>query len=108
MALEKPRPTRCRTCRAPIFWAIAEATGRLMPIDAGPVGAEHGNVILTGRIRKATNTLETFPEAATLGGAGQLALGGPEPADGEFYVSHYATCPQAGQWRDRTKARASR
>lgn len=66
---------RCRTCSAPVVWAVSEA-GRRMPFDAQPsVGGTH--TVVSGRA--------TFvPEARRTG---------------QLYTSHFATCPQASQHR---------
>jgi hypothetical protein len=74
---------RCRSCDAPIIWA---STGsKLMPVDAEPT--EKGNVELTpGSLgRGVVATVLTAPSL----------LGGP------LRTSHFASCPDAGEWRQR-------
>lgn len=89
--LEPPRPTppaggphvsACRTCRAPIIWAITQRGAR-MPVDAAPVPG--GNVVLEHR-KDGTVLARTQGE---LGGAAVR------------HVSHFATCPGATHHRRR-------
>lgn len=69
-------------------WLTLRPGGRRMPIDADPV--EDGNIIAD---------LEQGVGVVVPGGAlPQMRLDTPtEP----FYRSHFATCPQAEQWRRR-------
>lgn len=85
-----PWTSRCDSCGAPIFWAVSAATGRRMPIDEHPV--ENGNVVIDGdpRSLQARTTLT----ATVLGPLEALAH------DGELYVSHFVTCPDADSWKD--------
>lgn len=83
--------SRCRSCHAEILWVVT-AAGRRMPVDAEPV--EGGNVAITG-----VNGRQQFA-AVVLGPADRLRA---ELDDGRRYVSHYATCPDADQWRNRPK-----
>jgi hypothetical protein len=73
--------TRCRSCRAEIFWA-ATSHGKRMPVDAQPV--EDGNLVI------APGDLPT----AYVVDPGQPDLTG-EPR----YTSHFASCPHADQHR---------
>jgi hypothetical protein len=66
----------CRSCGAPIRWAITDHGNRI-PLDPEP--AEVGNLILVQR-------------------DGQLHAAHAVPGT---HVSHYATCPQAAEWRKR-------
>lgn len=85
----------CRSCKAPIVFAVTEPGGSWNPLDPDPV--EDGNVELVGRdgefqgkpgaIRCRTLTRD---EVAQI----QLV---PTPR----YRSHFATCPQASKWRKR-------
>lgn len=81
----------CRSCRAKIVWATTEQ-GKSMPVDAEPV--EGGNVYYLDqkssppRVRVLADPQPTLEE-------------GVDSADGLRYVSHFATCPQAEQWRKR-------
>jgi hypothetical protein len=67
----------CRSCKAPIVWARHEFTRRAMPLDAEPV--ENGNVVLEGNVARV--------------------VGPNVPVSGPRYVSHFATCPNAGEHR---------
>lgn len=68
----------CRSCGAPIIWARTEK-GKPIPMNAEPV--------------------EVTPR-----GLFHLEVETPEvtrayPFSARGYVSHFATCPQADQWR---------
>lgn len=72
----------CRSCNGPIIWAIT-SKDRTMPIDAEPTA--HGNVVLEYRggftpLALVLNNTQRF---------GRTGL----------RTSHFATCPQAGSWR---------
>lgn len=71
--------TPCLSCGARIFFARTEK-GKSMPLDAEPV--PDGNIVL----RDGVVNYLTGPEMDM-------------PTDRPRYKSHYATCPQAGQWR---------
>jgi hypothetical protein len=71
----------CRSCQARVLWATTEA-GKAMPLDALP--HPEGNILLdksTGRCR-----VQSGRDAAAEGA-------------GPRYRSHFATCPQARNWR---------
>lgn len=72
--------TQCRSCKAPIVWAVHQETGRKAPIDAWP--SFGGDIVLDGA--------EARWKVAT-------ALDAP----GFRYRSHFATCGQADAWRRR-------
>lgn len=73
----------CRSCHAPILWAITD-NGRRMPVDVGQV--DGGNVLLT-----------QGPDG------GHLAT--VIKADGRrAWTSHFATCPQAAWHRGKGNA----
>lgn len=65
----------CRSCAAPITWATT-ATGKTMPVEPSP----GGNVQLV------------------VTGAGTVIAHVVGPGQGD-HVSHFVTCPQAGQHR---------
>ncbi len=68
----------CRSCDAPVLWVVTLA-GKRMPLDAKP--RPDGNVILFGDGRCRY-------------------LGKDEgPVEQPRYVSHFATCGQAKEWR---------
>jgi hypothetical protein len=66
----------CRSCGAPIVWAVSAKSGKRMPLDARPV--LNGNLDLD-----ADGTVTVVEPDPTLKG----------------YVSHHATCPDADDWR---------
>lgn len=67
---------KCRSCGARVVWAVTEH-GRRMPLDAEPVAG-------------GTFTLTTSRGELVATSTPGVELG---------YVSHFATCPQAGAWR---------
>jgi len=75
-------PARCRSCGAPIWWAMTLA-GKRMPVDAEP--ASDGNLALYFR----GDTGELMCAVATA--AAERA--------GDRWVSHFATCRHARRWR---------
>lgn len=81
--------SRCRSCGAPIVWAVTEAHRRRMPVDAEPV--DGGNVLLS----------TDDPPLAQVHAPGQASLFA-DAANRPTYTSHFATCPQADQHRRNT------
>ena len=76
----------CKGCGAEIFF-IRTIAGKSMPVDEKPVPYYEGN--------SAKIVLED-------GSVVKGALDGPEEAFKGFgYVSHFATCPKAGNFRRR-------
>lgn len=73
---------QCKSCHAEIRWAISDRTGKPMPIDVTPT--ENGNLYLY------PNHGDVHARAAT---ADDRRL------KRELFTSHFATCPQAAQWR---------
>ena len=72
----------CRSCGAPIRWALTASSGRRIPLDYDP--HPDGNISLAAD----TSGLEIL---AVVDG---LPLG-----DRPRYLSHFVTCPQAEGWR---------
>lgn len=86
--------TTCRSCGAEIWWAHTTA-GRLIPVDSEPV--DDGNVVATGRQTQqstVSNAIVTRPEV-------KVEEPGLFPDDRLRYVAHFATCPNADEWRKR-------
>jgi hypothetical protein len=81
----------CRSCGAPILWAISLA-GILSPIDPNPVAG--GNVALD---------LDRDPPLATFDNAKTREQ---KTDPGPRYVSHFATCPDAQRFRKLREAKA--
>ena len=70
----------CRSCNAPIEWGTSDTTGKPIPLDLAP--SPTGNLsIVNGRVR---------------------AYGSDDArVHRERRVSHFATCPDAADWRNR-------
>jgi len=73
---------RCRSCKAEVIWTVTDR-GKAMQVDAAPVAG--------GNIELIESTDGTVPLA-------RYVKAEPEVAR---HVSHFATCPQAGEWRRR-------
>ena len=84
----------CRSCGAPIIWAISESSGRRMPIDAQPV--EGGTILLQHILAGEPSMAHITKPEERVALAAQAATRG-EPL--RLFVSHHATCPQADDWR---------
>lgn len=71
----------CRSCGAPVIWCLT-ANGKRMPLDAEP--ADDGDFVLAY-------------------GDPPLASRAPGRSlfDEDLFTSHFATCPDADQWRQR-------
>jgi hypothetical protein len=74
----------CRSCGAAIRWATT-ASGKRMPLDRDPV--DDGNLALIIDVGLDVVAVPVAPRQALL------------DDDGRRFVSHYATCPDAEQWR---------
>lgn len=81
--------TTCDSCGADILFANSATTGKPMPIDALPV--TDGNIRLEQRARP-------MPPLAYVCGATLDMLADD---DGTRYKAHFATCPNADEWRRR-------
>lgn len=80
---------RCRSCAAPIVWAVTTAHRR-MPLDPTPDPA--GNVVMTAAI-------ETDDDGRLLPVVRVLHDG--DTHYGDRYRPHFATCPRAADHRSR-------
>lgn len=76
--------TRCRSCGAPIFWAVLQ--GRPHPVDAKPKAG--GNL-----------EIDTPPGSYVV-----ATVVRADPNVGR-YVSHYSSCPDAVLWRKAKRKR---
>lgn len=74
-------PDRCRSCQAPIRWAVTGANRKPIPLDLEPT--DDGNVELVDGYAKTWGTSHDWPAGV------------------DRYRSHYASCPDAGEWRKR-------
>jgi hypothetical protein len=79
------RIQQCRSCRAPIVWAVNERTKKRAPIDAEPV--EDGPVYFTHNPGDGGD-----PEYRVLTKE-QRSAGVP----GFLHTNHFQTCPNAAQ-----------
>jgi hypothetical protein len=79
-------PVRCRSCNAPITWAIVEGSQAAMPLDAQT--HPKGNVYLT-------HNRDGTPVARVLTDEERAEY------PGDLHLSHFATCPHADDWRRR-------
>lgn len=76
----------CRSCTAPIMWALTEK-GHRMPLDPEPT--DEGNIVLAHR--------EGLVPLATVFSNASAAREGAPNAD--RYTSHFVTCPHAASHR---------
>lgn len=81
----------CRTCKAPVFFAKNEKTGRNMILDEQPT--REGNVIVVQGSHSEGDTARVYGNAAA------AAIAYP---DAPRFIDHHATCPDAEEWRART------
>jgi len=87
-------PTACRSCGAPVWWVLS-TTGKRLPLDAEPSPA--GTVMVHGGGEE-----EAAPVGEVLTGDRLTrARAMVERGDLALYVSHFATCPHADDWRRR-------
>jgi len=89
MAKSATDPVRCRSCGADVLWA-EWASGKKMPVDAEPdmrPPPKGGGLVLLRRDPAGADKLivEKWREEH-----------GPKR---NRYTSHFATCPNAGDWR---------
>ena len=88
-----PETNHCRSCGAPIIWAVTE-NGKRMPVDATP--REDGNILLIEYPASALG--DGYIEAAYVQSSlfEEWDVEAPEP---RRYVSHFASCAQSKGWR---------
>lgn len=84
------RLSRCSACPASIVWATNDKTLRTMPVDAEPTA--DGNVILTDNAHGGPPSAHVLTKAET-------SDPGLFPPDGPRHTSHFATCPNAADFR---------
>ena len=72
----------CKSCGADIRWEISDH-GKRLPLDVEPVA--DGNLVIVAGV-----VAPYIPELNAT-----MSSGAPRPR----YVSHFATCPQADDWR---------
>lgn len=86
--MQHMRADKCRGCGAPIVW-VPMPGGKSMPCDVEQVRY---------RARKGAKGKIVTPNGEVLSADIDVA---PEEATGIGYVSHFATCPAAGEFRRR-------
>lgn len=82
----------CDSCGAAVVWAVHASSGKRSPFDAEP--AELGNWSLA---REGGELVARYAGPVR---HGALELGDISSLPG-FYVPHFATCPDAADWRRR-------
>lgn len=97
------RIARCRSCSAPIAWAITEKAGKLIPIDANPDGSwtqdPDGPLVRTG-LTRSTDSGRQVPEVRSIGGQQTLGL---DTHDVAHFRPHHMTCPEGASWKRGSK-----
>lgn len=53
---DSKRKSRCRSCSAPVEWAVSAKTGRSMPFDGEIVAVQTQGSMLTDRVREVVDT----------------------------------------------------
>jgi hypothetical protein len=86
----------CNSCGARIIWART-VTGKKMPIDADPVGAEEGGIELEIDPERDE---PVEPLARVLGYVTRVAR---EAVGIPIYRSHFASCPNAAAHRKKAR-----
>lgn len=94
--MSTPEPAKCKSCGAAIEWVVTEK-GKRMPVDFQR--SPKGNILLSQRgvgqpavaLYQSAEQIETLKAQAAGRGEGW----------GGLFVSHFATCPNAGQHRKR-------
>lgn len=95
--LPQPKTTgTCRSCQAPIRWAVSESSGKRIPLDLMPV--DDGNIVETGRTHPSGAPMVRYLKRAQSAITTSLLDDVPAP---DRYVTHFATCPNADQHRHR-------
>lgn len=94
---------KCSSCPAGIVWAKSP-TGANLPLDEEPVdvGALIDEATRAGKRRPTFYWLDRSPQDDTLH-AFRYEPDGSE-REGELYVSHFTTCPNARQFSGRGRA----
>lgn len=85
--------TTCRSCDAPVMFAVNIDTGKRMILNAA-IDQDRGNVLVDPRGATVRCRIVDRAEAARQRDAGAA-----------LYLSHHATCPDAATWRSRGRRR---
>lgn len=96
-----PASKNCRSCGAPVYFVYMESTGKIMPVDREPV--DNGNLVLriasTRRVVGPEDNRVTVEPGCVIGSFFHPI----EHLKRNRYVSHFATCKQAKDWRGKNK-----
>jgi hypothetical protein len=76
----------CKSCNADIRWATSSKTETPIPIDREPVS--DGNLVLEFKHGESVARPATDDDRRL---------------KRDLFKSHFATCPQAGQWRNKER-----
>lgn len=99
----RPAPERCRSCGALVYFCVTQATGSVMPVDVDPV--PDGNLVLRLAMRHQTVGKPGKSAAVAPGVAIVESFDETRHEGRNRYVSHFASCKQAKDWRGKGKAR---
>ena len=91
------KPSKCRSCSAPIYWIPNEKTGKNAPIDATPTN--EGNITL--KYGGPGDLLKGFdPDAPPVYqvNSKKVLTALRNDAGTKLYNSHFRTCPQGKKW----------
>jgi hypothetical protein len=75
---------KCRSCKAPIAWVLMMGSGKSNPLDPEP--SPKGNVVVSKDGQACAVSASEADRLRTEEGA-------------SLYLSHFATCPQAKQFK---------
>ncbi|WP_336792995.1 hypothetical protein [Gordonia malaquae] len=87
MTAREPKREPCRSCRSEVIWGTDANTRSLTLIDADP--SPNGNVSLYVDDKGGAHFVVLNPLKAAAMRAAKQSL----------YLSHFASCPQAANWR---------
>lgn len=76
-------PKKCRSCGAPVRWAVNEKTGKKMALDPAPVMREGTRFTMSGRNDEETGS----PVVHSVKGIGTGLR------------AHFSSCPDRDKWR---------
>jgi hypothetical protein len=90
--------TTCRSCDAEVVFVPSAKTGKPMILDAKPA---KGVVLIDGTVPVAQ-----WDKVILVGFGPELDDDRTVAAVVDVYTDHHATCPNAGEWKGRTRATA--
>lgn len=99
---EEQRLGTCRACQADILWARNIATGNGVPLDPDPVEWADGTRGLV-----AVATPDEITDSGTHIKGGEIGIRHlrehDDPAGQPSYRTHFATCPNADEFRKKSR-----